>query len=68
VYDILYKITIFQEFTGIAHNVSAVYDVAAFSPMPAWIKALRSIVPQERDQSWQNGAEFWRGNEAKRLT
>jgi hypothetical protein len=40
-------------FTGInaffALNVPAVYDVLA-----ARIRALRSIVPQERDQGWQN--------------
>jgi hypothetical protein len=42
-----------------AYNVPAVYDV-----LPARIRALRSIVPQERDQGWQNVAEFWRGNGA----
>jgi hypothetical protein len=39
-----------------AHNVPAVDDV-----LPARIRALRS-----KDQGWQNVAEFWRGNEAKR--
>jgi hypothetical protein len=42
-----------KNFSPIAHNVPAVYDV-----LPARIRALRS-----KDQGWQNVAEFWRGNE-----
>jgi hypothetical protein len=39
-----------------AHNVLVVYEVLA-----ARIRALRS-----KDQDWQNMAEFWRENGAKR--
>jgi hypothetical protein len=59
-----------KKFKNVLHiTFSSVYGVADFSLMPARIRALqrhicRSIVPQERDQSWQNMAEFWRGNEA----
>jgi hypothetical protein len=48
---------IFTKISGrIAHNVPAVGDV-----LPARIRALRSKV-----QGWQNVAEQWRGNGAKR--